>query len=292
MKVKKQCSCCGKLKSQEYYYKSNSFIHKYDNLMPVCKTCIQENTDIENMRSVMNMLRMLDKPFIYELYLQALDSAKETGKGKSNNALGHYFRMLAMPQYNDKNWDDSIFNEDYIIANQNQKIDIEFSNEELDKLFDFWGRGFEKEDYEFLENEYARLKSSYQSDGYNMEILLQEIAHTRLAIKKKRELGESPNKDIKDLQELMGTANLKPVQETGANAGEQKTFGVLIKEWENNKPIPEPLPELRDVDNLKKYINIWFFGHFAKMLGLKNDKRKEYEEELEKYTVSKDEDDD
>ena len=260
--------------------------------MPICKTCIQTNTDMDNIRSVMNMLRMLDKPFIYELYLQALDSAKETGKGKSNNALGHYFRMLAMPQYNDKNWDDSVFSEDHVIANQNQKTDIEFSNEELDRLFAFWGRGFEKEDYEFLENEYSRLINSYEVDGYSMEMLLQEVAQTRLTIKKNREIGENVDKELKTLQDLLGSANLKPAQATGASAGEQEVYGTWIKKIENERPISEPDEEWKDVDGIGKYMRVFFFGHLMKTLGIKNKHEKEYKEEIDKYTVKKPSEDD
>ena len=63
------------------------------------------------------------------------------------------------------------------------------------------------------------------------------------------------------------------------------TFGTLIKKWEDEHPIPEPAPEWKDVDGIRKYINTWFLGHLCKMFRIENDVTAEYDEELAKYTV-------
>jgi len=68
-------------------------------------------------------------------------------------------------------------------------------------------------------------------------------------------------------------------------AADVNTLGTWIKKFENEKPIPEPDPEFQDVDGIKKYIRVWFLGHFCKMLGINNVYAKEYEEELRKYSV-------
>ena len=65
-------------------------------------------------------------------------------------------------------------------------------------------------------------------------------------------------------------------------AFDSNPFGVGIRLYENSKPIPEPDPELQDVDGIIKYISIWFLGHLCKMLGIKNTYCKLYEQELEK----------
>lgn len=56
------------------------------------------------------------------------------------------------------------------------------------------------------------------------------------------------------------------------------------------RPIPEPDPELQDVDGIKKYITVWFFGHLCKMLGLNNSYSRLYTDEIEKLRVDRPED--
>jgi hypothetical protein len=141
-------------------------------------------------------------------------------------------------------------------------------------------------DIQYLEIEYNDWVSRYECDSKGMEELIKQICFQLLDIKKGREANNKVDAQLKTLQDLLGSANLKPVQETGANATEQSTFGMLIKKWENDKPIPEPEDEFKDVDGIKKYINIWFLGHLCKMLGIENAYAKQYEEEVAKYTVS------
>ena len=45
-------------------------------------------------------------------------------------------------------------------------------------------------------------------------------------------------------------------------------FGTLIDKWENTRPIPEIDEELKDVDNIGVYLDVFFKGHLAKMMGM------------------------
>ena len=65
------------------------------------------------------------------------------------------------------------------------------------------------------------------------------------------------------------------------------TFGQLIDKWEQEKPIPEPEEEFRDVDKIGLYIDVFFKGHLSKMMGLKNAFSSLYEKFMSKYTVKK-----
>ena len=68
---------------------------------------------------------------------------------------------------------------------------------------------------------------------------------------------------------------------------EQNTFGTLIRKWENEKPIPEPDEEWKDVDGIVRYITVYFLGHLCKMMGIKNSYPRMYEAEMAKYKVEK-----
>jgi hypothetical protein len=281
----KICTRCLKEKKADNFYSAIDHPFYKDGRYPICKDCILEliGDTSASLIGLQNVLRMLDKPFLHDLW----ESSKQEAEKINGDPARRYMKNIVMPQYRNANWDDSIFGENKTNKEQksNNANNVNFTDEEMEYLISFWGRGFTKEDYEFLQNEFEKLLNSYECDSYAMELLFQEVAHQRLTIKKKREKGDSVDKELKTLQDLLGSANVKPVQETGANAAEQSTFGTLIKKFENERPIPEPDEAWKDVDGIMKYIRIWFLGHLCKMLNIKNEYSDEYEEELNRYRV-------
>jgi hypothetical protein len=248
----------------------------------VCKDCLQSQIgkkDSEGyLERTVQVLATMDKPFLQETWdTSGADWSK------------YITQVSSLKQNKGKKFADSVFKTSNSFQfNYLESLDKEFetSEEELLHLQMKWGKkGFEFEDYMFLENEYHTWINSYECDSYAMEMLFQEISHKRLEIKKLREYGKPTDKEMKTLQDLLGSSNIKPVQETGANATEQATFGTLIKKYENERPIPEPDEAWKDVDGIKYYIQVWFFGHLCKMLNINNDYSKMYEEELSKHTV-------
>ena len=120
------------------------------------------------------------------------------------------------------------------------------------------------------------------------------LAIAQLNVQKAQQAGESKKatEAIKTLQELMSTAKIQPRQKDSAALTEQNTFGTLIRQWENERPIPEPAPEWRDVDNIKRYIGAYFLGHLCKMFKIDNEWSQIYEEEMAQYTVERPRDSD
>ena len=125
-----------------------------------------------------------------------------------------------------------------------------------------WGN-LPLQDLQYLEEQYNEWCNRYDVSTKSMEILVQEICYQQLNIKKKRASGDGVSKELKDLQELMNSAALKPIQESAAMAADVNTLGTWIKKFENEKPIPEPVPEFKDVEGIKKYIRVWLLGHFC-----------------------------
>lgn len=272
---------CGKSKAASTFYMNTNPLFSSEKL-EVCKDCmynfIGEKESDGYLDRVNLVLALMNKPFHKELWIQ-----------RGEDWANYIPQLSTLHQYKGLTFADSNYHQSAAAPdhkdNLSQSNDVSFEPEELNELINFWGRGFEHEEYEFLTNEYQRLLNSYECDSYAMELLFQEVAQTRLTIKKKREKNESVDKELKALQDLLGSANIKPVQETGANATEQATFGTLIKKYENERPIPEPDPLWKDVDGIIKYINVWFLGHLCKMIGIKNEYSKAYEEEMKKYKV-------
>lgn len=276
-----RCLHCNKeMKSNNENFYTNSNPLFSSEKLEVCKKCIRDfigdnKNAIGYLDRVKLVLALMNRPLLEDIWLAS--------DGDWNNYI---------PQISSFHKGKS-FADSSITMNGARKKDYEeyseeqsqVSPEELRHLQLRWGRGFEIDDYLFLENEYETLLTSYECESYAQEMLFHEISHQRLVIKKNREDGKSTEKELKTLQDLLASSNIKPVQETGANAVEQATFGTLIKKFENEDPIPEPSPEWEDVDGIRKYVQVWFLGHLCRMLGIKNEYSKMYEEERAKYNV-------
>jgi hypothetical protein len=280
-KEKIKCMSCKspKLDTSANFYANTHPLFSSDKL-EICKDCIRDfiggKDSYGYLERVQTVLTLMDRPFLETLWIQR---EQEWSK--------YIPQLSSFNQYKGLTFKDSTMN-----INHTPKPNIlNLSDQEFDpqnylqSLIEFWGDGLEIEQYEFLQKEFTKLINSYECDSYAMEMIFQEVSHLRLSIKKLRENSKPVDKELKTLQDLLGSANIKPVQETGANSVEQATFGTLIKKYENERPIPEPDPMWKDVDKIGHYIKIWFFGHFAKMLGLKSEDSEEYEQELKKYTV-------
>ena len=285
--VYKQCSCCGEEKKScsDNFYKSYSVMYKstHENRMNICKDCLLEITsDLtkklnSESKALYRVCQLTDTYFDEGIYESAVEQAK---KQNSNAVKVFYQKMCSLPQFKGKTFSDSsAFNTTMVAENP-----VDTGSVEEDTV-DFWGEGFTSAEYRYLEGEFQKMTAAYEMDSYATESLFQEIALQRLDIRKKRKAGDSVDKELKTLQDLLGSANIKPVQENSSMASEQVTFGTLIKKFENEKPIPEPLPEWMDADWIRKYVVVWFFGNLCRMMGKENPYQEEYDEEMAKYTV-------
>lgn len=287
------CTCCGKSQPISKFYISSSYLYKALGYIPVCKDCIGEiyerykNKYKDDRLTIYNFCRLLDLPYsesslegakqhsektgwkLYQSYLKQINSF-----GDINN-VGTCFEEGEMLQLNEISEDNN--EEEYIFTD-----DFEVTPE----MKTFWGKGYSDEEYRKLEQLYMELVNNYECDSPVQVMLFKNIAKTQLQADKELEAGNVATYDklMKTLSTILTDSNIKPVQETGANATEQATFGTLIKKWENEKPIPDPLPEWKKADVLR-YVKIWFLGHLSRMLNLDNPFKEEYEEELKKYTI-------
>lgn len=162
-------------------------------------------------------------------------------------------------------------------------------------VIDFWGPGLTVSQYIDLEQRKVHWLNELKKNGYGANIdigamsLIRQICNLELTINRDM-AAEKPIKDsVNALNTLLGSLNVKPAQkkEDSDSSADNTPFGVWIRRFENDKPIPEPDPELRDVDGIVKYILTWVYGHLAKMLNIKNAHTRLYEDEIAKYRVER-----
>lgn len=272
--VKKVCAKCEKEQPKGSFYSTSLTDIFDDGKIHICKGCTSTIFEEKGFEGFKQIMKLINKPIYSDLF-----------KGD----YGDYIRIVnSMPQYKHNTYEDStLFDEKKTISNVSKTKAQELSDEELDELINFFGEGYEEKDYIYLIDEYEDYLNRYEVDSKTLENLIKEICLTQLDIRKKRAIGDKVDAQQKTLQDLLGSSNLKPVQETGNQAVEQETFGTLVKRWEQEKPIPKPLDTWVDSDDVGKYLRVWFTGHLMRMFGLENDNEKEYRDEINKYTVEK-----
>lgn len=287
-KKKLTCYCCGKEKKDIDFYMTKSFSYKTIGRLPVCKDCVGKIYEKyfvmhnDTKLAIYYMCRNLDICFslsCYNAVISQTDNSKKTEPWK--------LYMQKLNSLGGKNGAGDDFDSSDDISSIDEKKRAMNENEEdndMDSII-FWGEGYSNADYNYLNSEYSKMIERYECDSYAQETLFQDIAFQRLDIRKKRQMGQSVDKELKTLQDLLGSANIKPNQESASMANEQLTFGTLIKKYENEKPIPEALPEWMTADWIRKYVCVWFFGNLCRMMGKPNPYMDEYKEEIDKYTV-------
>lgn len=228
----------------------------------------------------------MDLPFIDDLYNSVKNSAVEK-VGEKNRQTAYQYLLVcvkSLPQYSGKTWKDSQFNEvleDEKQINENSRI--------LKQGKKRFGEGYSSSDLVYLENEYQDWIKRYPCENKAQEVLYENICRTQLNIDKKQKQGKDTKDDLKTLQDLMTSLQIKPSQTNSNALTEAKTFGQLIEKWEDEydggKPIPEPDEDFKDPDRLGVLIDVFYKGHLAKMMGLKNGFSRLYDKYISKYTV-------
>lgn len=281
---KVKCLKCEKLKAPNVsnFYANTNLLFSSDKL-EICKDCI--NTYIGDKGSkgyldrVMLALALLDKPWIEELWL-----------GRDSE-WSKYIPMLAsFNQYKTLTFKDSdcshkdnvvkhLNNNENVIDDENDEMEDDFEVKVTQKLRMFW-RGYDDEQIVILENMFQDLTSTYECSTPIQKSLYRNMTITQYMADNAKSPTEF-DKLMGTLSKLMNDANIKPVQETGAEANGISSFGEFIKMVEETEPIPEPRDEFKDVDGIGKYIDKWFLHHMKRFIGQTNETMEEYDEKHE-----------
>lgn len=284
------CHGCNEFHASSNFYNDKRFA---SGLYPLCKKQLtelatdydkKEKVRIDNREKTIKVFQMLDIPFIDSLYQSALQSTQEA-VGEKNRATAFQQVLTivkSLPQYKGMTFENSEFGD---LGNpDDEQLSKRKPRREIVKLF---GSGFSNEDYLYLQDKYDEWCSRTQVDSMSQQTYVCQICMMLLDIYKDRKVGKDVTKKLQALDSLMNSANLQPKQNVGNAATDSLTFGQLIEKWENEEPIPEPDPELSDVSGIGKKLRVWVAGWLGYALGLDIPQTEEFREEVEKYTVSK-----
>lgn len=300
------CSRCGTAFSRQkgYFPVSHSPMYRGTGYLPFCNNCL--DTMFDEYRQLLGSDREAMRRMCMKLDLYWHDSIYDMVERTAgvSSKVRNYIGKTNIIRYIDKSFDDTIADEERggirQATVQNDGIQKGYLPEESEEeIIDipedvilFWGPGYTPKMYLELEERKKYWISRFPT-GYNFDIgeeaLIRQICNLEIDINHDRAAGKSIDKNVNTLNTLLGSANLKPTQkkDDGADAElDNMPFGVGIRKWENTRPIPDPDPELQDVDGIVRYITVWFLGHLCHMVGIKNTYCKLYEEEMERLRVT------
>lgn len=301
------CTRCGKsfVKQKGNFTISRSPLYCGNNhYVTVCNRCIDDlyNFYRESVGNNKEAMRRICEKF--DLYWSENAYAlveKRWTNGSDGSRVRAYISKLNMIIYSDKTFDDTL-DEEEIARLEKEKDDANLvtltdvaqpekaPEGPTEEMIRKWGPGFPNDMYSQLEARY-RYWTGETDEALTREerALYIQISQMEVLIQRAAANGEAVDKYVNTLNNLLGSANLKPSQkkDEADEAFDGLPLGMGIKIYEEARPIPKPLPGLEDCDHLVKYITVWFLGHLQKMLGIKGRYNKMYEEEIARLRVER-----
>ncbi len=297
-----KCTSCGKVfKSQWHKFrKTSSPLYESNNgFTTVCVACIDAYEDEltrlyngDNDRACERLCQIFDW-YVNEdiLKMSKRSSSKQTRIGDviSKGGLGQHKREDGSPKTYEDRIEELASRDKIESADDLKEVNSSTGYKLTQKTLKFWGPGYSPDEYVYLNNQYDDWSQRHECKSKVQERLFKNLCLVELQIERASQANDDQAiaRLMKSFNDLLGSANIKPVQNKENALADQNTFGTLIQKWENERPIPEPDPEWQDVDGIGRYIKVYFLGHLCKMLGIHNSYSVLYDEEMAQYTVNK-----
>ena len=297
------CTRCGKSYSRRKGYFAVNYGNSYKGIghLSICKDCVDDiyNGYLSQCNSVKDAVRQTCRKLDIYWNEKTFDIVEK--KTATRTIMTGYLSKITSVSYAGKSYDDTLseegklwdFTKENIIEIEpepEETVEVNTVEENIPKeIISFWGKGYTAEDYEELETSRAQWLSSFTdsgSIGIAMQKIIKQICLLELDMDKERFSGSAPSeKTYKAYTDLLGSANLKPVQKQKEDNDTQlynTPMGVWLDRFEDKRPLPDKY----DDSSLLKYIFIWL-GHTLRMLGKKNAYTQLYQEEIDRLRVER-----
>lgn len=305
---KLQCTMCGRHLNTKgvarSFFKSNSVMHGGNGgYIPICVSCLDslfkayEEALGSKKEAAKRVCMKVDAYWNETLY----DNMMEKRDNHTNHTfrIGEYLKNRNLAQYTGSTYDTTIDEENALeesdimkaIAGEPLSENSEVNEEDIR----MWGVGFDALFYEELNRKYDYWIEDIDLDKLDRatETLIRQICIQEVTLQRDAASGKPIDRTAKVIDSLIGSLNLKPVQKERVKEEEEDDtlemtpFGVWIRKIEDERPVPEPEEGLRDVDNLRTYLQTWFVGGLCNMLRIPNKYSAMYDAAMKKYTVEK-----
>jgi len=246
------CAGCNLIKSKVDFYVSYNPIH-HTGRVPYCKKCTKQMiSDKGNviLEKVKNTLQLIDKPFIYDIWKTSIDESGDT--------FGNYIKNIAMHQFRDFSWKDSIFEPQGDSKLNYELSDMASSNEVT--YSEKWMGNYTKSELDYLEKYMTGLNNDFKINTENHKDYAKKIAKASLYMDKCFEdmmVGvQGADKRYKDAKEVFdGLSKSAQFAESGRGQNDVSLgcFGKVFEKVEAKSWVFEHIP--LDEDGIDKIIN-------------------------------------
>lgn len=296
-KAKHTCFYCGKEYVETNFYKSYSNFYSNIGKVPYCRQCIEkfyqeyferytnEGCLTPEKKAVQRLCMIFDIYYKEDAFNSAMDNARK--REMNISPMSAYMKMIQLIQYQGKSYENTITEAEQENFAMSSISDLSGEITVDQKTIDFFGSGFTDEDYKYLKREYDDWTARHECNTKAQEEVIKDICFNRLQNLKALRKGEDTKDITASFQKMLDAGKLQPKQNAGDAMSDAQTFGTLVDKWENTRPIPEVDEDLRDVDKIALYTDVFFKGHLAKMMGMKNGLSNQYSKYMDKYTVKK-----
>jgi hypothetical protein len=256
----KICAKCTTEKKLTDFYTSFSPLDLHGKTK-LCKKCIQEMVNLDDVETVKNMLRSLDKPFVSHLWESALTK---------NAPVGEYFKLINAKDYRHLTWADSIETlpkQESEIPNISVKQDN--SNAIIEELKEIYGYGYPDNEYLLFEKKFQQLKPSFQLITTMHEECLREYCVNK--VKETLAKARGDFKEAKDwasmAKDVAEAGKLKPSQMSKADLSQGLDgFGQLARMVEEKVDIIPVLPKFIQQPKDKPDVVLWCYLNYVRDL--------------------------
>lgn len=251
----KDCDKMGRHLTADDFYKSRNATVSHH---PYCKDCVNKLIDINNLQSVYDVLKVLDTPFIMDIWNNVCNS-------ESSNYLGDYLRILNFTQrrkYEGLGFADSVYelSEDAEISEE-----VQTAIDEAPKWDDDWQGVYTKSDLKYLNEYYMGLQNDFKIVTTNHRDYARKIAQASLSQMKayQRMLKNEEGADVAyekatKLFDMLSKSAQFAESQRGANDVALGCFGRVFDAVEKHNWVPEHIPTDEDMYDklLKQFSNI------------------------------------
>lgn len=279
------CTCCGKKYPAQRgnFSKSKSILFRGNNgYIPICKDCLAQyyltlsesfyEGEFAEEKAIERICQIVDWPYSQK----AVDlSANRPVTVNRINVYPSKINIAGVQKSDGDTYLDTlkrraannalIMSEDDIPDEDEE--DTSDASEEESSIYDVpedtfkvtkemirtWGTGFTAEQYQYLEEQYNDWKAKCVCNTKPQEELYKSLSRAQLNVIIAQQTGGKVSDALNDVQKLMSSANILPKQNSDNPYADTETFGTLLKKYEETRPIPEPAPQWRDVDGIRKY---------------------------------------
>jgi hypothetical protein len=250
---KKRCNACLKERQLYDFYTSNSIMFA-DSRVPICKKCLKEMMDENDIESVKTTLQRIDKPFIAKVWKSAEES--------ENDTVGTYFRMInSLQQYKNATWADSVFEGEeqtdiykhrFDDVDEIQEIETDDGVIKLNKEIAMkFGSGYTNREYLQMEKFYQDMCRTHDINTPQLKKQLIYLCKLQVQMDRALEQGDSTAfKKYSDSYEMiLKSSGFRPIDRKSSNESSGiMSFSQLFEQVEKNGYIePKPIEERQDL---------------------------------------------